>query len=78
MAELSVYENATGPCAICGEESEGSPYWIGMPQSVWLKIRPYVSHLFKPNRVMKILFIPPHDKPLCGTTCVEKYYASKS
>ena len=74
MAELQVCESAVGPCVVCGSDSEGSPYWIGMPQTTWLKLRPYVEHLFKPDMVMKTLFIPPYDKPLCGTECVKDYH----
>lgn len=74
MAELKIYEKATGLCAVCGKESNGSPYWIGMSQKWWLKLRPYVLHLFNPNMVMKTLFIPFADKPLCGTTCAEKHH----
>ncbi len=70
MAKLDIYEKATGPCEICGKESNGSLYWIGMSQKWWLRVRPYLTHLFNEGMVMKTMFIPFGDKPLCGTTCV--------
>ncbi len=69
MASLNIHETSVGPCVVCDSDSEGSTYWIGMPQTTWLKIRPYIEHLFKPNMVQKTLFIPPYDKPLCGSKC---------
>ncbi len=83
MASLSVHENAVGPCIVCGKDSANSLYWIGMSQFFWLKIRPYVSHIFqysewsKCKLEFKSFFIPPYDKPLCGTTCSEKYHANE-
>ncbi len=74
VAEINIYEKSTGPCAVCGEESEGSPYWIGMSQKVWLKLKPYLTHLFNEHMVMKTLFIPPYDKPLCGSACAGEYH----
>ncbi len=26
----AVRDTATGPCVICGKESDGSPYWVGI------------------------------------------------
>ena len=75
MAELSVHESATGPCVVCGKECEGSPYWVGMSHLTWLKIKPYVRHLFpysewsKCHLEMKGFFMPPYDKPLCSAIC---------
>ena len=77
MAEISVHEYAIGLCVVCGKDSAGSHYWIGMSQALWIKIRPYLTHLFPSDMVQKVLFIPPYDKPLCGTTCSEKYHANE-
>ena len=73
MASIELHEEASGPCVVCGKESEGSPYWIGMSQTIWLKLRPHIKHLFKPDFVMKTMFIPPYDKPLCGPNCAGQY-----
>ncbi len=72
MTSLQIHETAVGPCIVCGVDSQGSNYWVGMDDDQWKVIRPHVKHLFKPNMVQKILFIPPLDKPLCGPQCALK------
>lgn len=75
MTDLSVYDAATGSCIMCGADSEGSLYWIGMDQEQWLIIRPHIVHMFPVSPwsderlVGKIFFIPPFDRPLCGAVC---------
>ena len=28
--EATVHATAKGPCIVCGKDSEGSPYWVGI------------------------------------------------
>ena len=78
MNELSIHEKAVGPCVVCGANSEGSLYWVGMNEKQWAIVRPYIVHLFAPDMIQKTLFIAPLDKPLCGVKCSKEYHDGKT
>lgn len=71
--ELELYEDAVGDCVVCGSDATGSRYWLGMTAAQWDVVRPLVTHLFKPDRVQNVLFIPQLCKPLCGSECSLKH-----
>ncbi|MEE8372507.1 MAG: hypothetical protein V3R87_02060 [Dehalococcoidia bacterium] len=71
--ELELYENCIGNCIVCGSDATGSPYWLGMTEAQWAVIRPLVTHMYKPDHVQDILFIPQLCKPLCGPECSAKH-----
>lgn len=71
MAEVKLsHQGAVGPCVVCGEDSEGSQYWVAMSHETWLKLVPYIEHRYAPGMVLKgTYFIAPYDKPLCSSRC---------
>lgn len=71
--ELELHETCIGSCIVCGADATGSPYWLGMTDAQWAVIRPLVMHLYKPDMVQNILFVPQLCKPLCGPECSHKY-----
>ncbi len=71
--ELEIYENAVGGCVVCGEDATGSRYWLGMTAAQWDIIRPLVAHIYAPDMVQNILFIPQLCKPLCDAHCATKH-----
>jgi hypothetical protein len=71
--ELELHETAVGDCLICGSFATGSRYWLGMTAAQWDIVRPLVKHLFKPDMVQNVLFIPQICKPLCGSHCAVKH-----
>ena len=73
MAELELHEEAVGDCIVCGEDATGSLYWIRMSDDEWAIIRPLVAPMFRPDMVQAVFFIPPLNKPLCGSQCSVRY-----
>lgn len=77
--ELELYEEAVGDCVVCGEDTTGSYYWLGMTAAQWDVVSPYVEEMtpVSPHSgvklVMNILFIPQLCKPLCGPECSTKH-----
>ena len=78
--DLEYAEVASGPCIVCGEESQGSLYWVPMLAAHWEVISPYVEEMtpVSPHSnvklVMNMLFWSQLCKPLCGPECVQKHY----
>jgi hypothetical protein len=75
---MKLESTAVGPCIICGKESKGSNYWVGMSMSNWQKLRPHFGKLVElwgpkmPARdraMINIAFVPNLCKPLCGAEC---------
>lgn len=71
--ELELYEEAVGNCIVCGSNSTGSRYWLGMTATQWDVVRPLVTHLFKPDMVQNVMFVPQLCKPLCGPHCATNH-----
>lgn len=76
---LEYDENASGPCIVCGEESQGSAYWLPMTAAQWEVIKPYVEAItpespWSGKLVMNLLFWPQLCKPFCGPKCVQEHY----
>ncbi len=77
---MEVLEEANGPCVICGKESEGSKYWLPLPQAQWEVMRPLIeaqtpiSPYSGVKLVMNMYFFPGLSKPLCGPECSLKHY----
>ena len=72
--ELELYKEAVGDCVVCGADATGSRYWLGMTAAQWAVVRPLVAHLYKPNMIQNVLFVPQLCKALCGPHCVQKHY----
>ena len=78
--DLECDEVASGPCIVCGEESQGSAYWLPMSAAQWAVIHPFVEEmtLVSPHSgvklVMNNLFWPQLCKPFCGAECVQEHY----
>lgn len=78
--DLDYDEEASGPCIVCGEESEGSVYWLPMTAAQWAVIEPYaaamtpVSPFSHVKLVMNTLFWPQLCKPFCSPKCVQEHY----
>ncbi|MEE8372809.1 MAG: hypothetical protein V3R87_03625 [Dehalococcoidia bacterium] len=78
--ELELYEVASGPCIVCGEDSQGSAYWLPMTAAQWDVLKPYVEAMtpVSPHSGVKLvfntMFIPRLCKPFCGPECVRAYY----
>ncbi len=78
--DLECDEIASGPCIVCGEESQGSAYWLPMSSAQWGVIRPFVEEVTpisphsKVKLVMNMMFWPSLCKPFCGPQCVQEYY----
>ena len=78
--DLEFDEVASGPCIVCGEDSQGSVYWLPMSAAQWSIVRPYVEETtpVSPHSgtklVMNMLFWPQLNKPFCGSQCVRKHY----
>lgn len=78
--ELEFDEVASGPCIVCGEESQDSAYWLPMPAAQWAVIHPFVEEMtpISPHSgvklVMNMLFWPQLCKPFCGPQCIQKHY----
>ena len=75
-----LWPKAFGPCIMCGKESQGSMYWIGMTEENWKVLRPHVGELneneysFTPDRppeerAMNMFFVEGLCQPLCGPVC---------
>lgn len=75
--ELELHDDAVGDCVVCGADATGSKYWVGMTAAHWGVIRPLVAHLFAPDTVQNVLFIPQLCKPLCGPECSLKKVSEK-
>lgn len=71
--ELELYNEAVGSCTVCGSDATGSRYWLGMTEAQWDIVRPLVVHMFTPDMVQNVLFIPQLCKPLCGPECATKH-----
>ena len=71
--ELELYEEAVGSCTVCGSDASGSRYWLGMTEAQWNVIRTLVIHLFEPNTIQNVLFVPQLCKPLCSPDCSLKH-----
>lgn len=72
---MEVFEKATGPCAVCGSDAEGSLYWTPLPDAIWQQVRPHLAPLFQDeDHIQNVLFITPHSKPFCGPGCATKYH----
>ena len=73
--DLEFDEVASGPCIVCGKESQGSMYWLPLLYSQWEVIRPYiegqtpVSPYSEVKLVMNIFFFPRISRPFCGPKC---------
>jgi hypothetical protein len=67
--ELELYEECVGSCTVCGSDATGSRYWLGMTDEQWAIVRPLITHMFKPDMVQNVLFIPQLCKPLCSPEC---------
>jgi len=78
--ELEFDEVASGPCIVCGEESQGSAYWLAMTAAQWEVMRPSVEAMTPVSvhsgvkLVLNMLFWPQLCKPFCGTRCVQEHY----
>jgi hypothetical protein len=72
--ELELYEEAVGSCIACASDAAGSKYWLGMTDAQWNVIRPLVAHMFKPDMIQNVLFVPQLCKPFCGPECATKYH----
>lgn len=78
--DLGFDEVASGPCIICGEESQGSVYWLPMTKAQWEVMKPYAENMTPTSPhsgvklVMNMLFWPQLCKPFCGSKCVQEYY----
>lgn len=78
MSDLAVTPYAVGACIVCGSDSAGSSYWVGMSQEVWDIIRSSCDHLFQVSKwsgkmEAKTFFVVGLDKPLCGPECSLKH-----
>ena len=77
--DLQYHDTAVGPCIQCGEESEGSVYWLGMTDEMWDILRPSIEArtVVSPYSGVKLvfnnLFWPGLCEPFCGAVCVTKY-----
>lgn len=78
MTALEYREDAIGPCTVCGEESEGSFYWVGLTQKQRDILTPHVAHYFLPHLVQNPFFWPGIQKPFCGAICSSKYFEEKN
>ncbi len=78
--DLECDEVASGPCIVCGEESQGSAYWLPMSVAQWKVVRPFVKELtpVSPHSGVKLVFNmsfwPQLCKPFCGPECVQEHY----
>ena len=78
--DLTVDEVASGPCIVCGEESQGSVYWLPLLDSQWDVLRPFIEEQtpVSPHSgvklVMNMFFFPRISRPFCGPECVGEYY----
>jgi len=75
--ELELYEEAVGDCVVCGDDATGSLYWVGMTAPQWSIVRPLVTHMFMPDMIQNVLFVPQLCKPLCGPECSLKHKESE-
>jgi hypothetical protein len=80
MSDLKYADFAVGPCIQCGEESNGSNYWIGMPQQAWDVIKKVIEPMYpvSPHSGVRLVtagrwFFLGLDKPLCGPECALKH-----
>jgi len=78
MTELTLLEHATGDCIVCGKDSTGSKYWMGMETRHWNILRPSVGEvcslphsepLIPEERAMNLFFFPTLCKPFCSAVC---------
>lgn len=79
---MQLESTAVGPCIVCGKESKGSNYWIGMSNSNWQKLRSHFGKFVdlagpklpaKDRAMINIAFVPNLCKPLCGAECATKH-----
>lgn len=72
---MNIYETATGDCATCGKDANGSLYWTPLPDEVWRAVRPLLAPLFQDeDHVQNVLFIPDYSKPFCSPKCSLDWY----
>jgi len=77
--DLEFDEVASGPCIVCGDESEGSVYWLSMSAAHWKVIRPHVEEMTPVSPysgvklILNTLFWPQLCKPFCGPQCSLKH-----
>jgi len=73
--DLEFDEVASGPCIVCGEESQGSVYWLPMVVAQWEVIRSYVEDMTPVSPysgvklVLNTLCWPQLCQPFCGPEC---------
>ena len=78
--DLEFDEVASGPRIVCGEESQGSVYWLPMTAAQWGVIKPYAEAMtpVSPHSgvklIMNMLFWPQLCKPFCSPKCVQEHY----
>lgn len=81
--ELEYDGVASGPCIVCGKESQGSMYWTPLTDAHWQAVRPYVEAMTSASPhsgeklVLNNLFWKQLCQPFCGSICVDKYYREK-
>ena len=77
---MDVDEVASGPCIVCGGESQGSVYWLPLLPAQWDVIRPYIEEISQVSPhsgvklVMNLYFFPGLSRPFCGPKCVGAHY----
>jgi len=77
---MEVYTEAVGECIVCGEDAEGSLYWLGMTDAQWKTIRPFIEEVTPVSQwsgvklVGNVYFVTDYCKPFCGPQCVQEYY----
>jgi len=81
--DLEFDDVASGPCIVCGKESQDSMYWLPMSAAHRKVIRPFleemtpVSPFSGVKLVMNPWFWPQLCKPLCSPECSLKYKEEK-
>lgn len=77
---MNAEEVASGSCIVCGEESEGSVYWLPLPPEQWDIMRPYIEEMthVSPHSgvklVMNMFFFTGLSRPFCGPDCIQEYH----
>jgi len=80
---MDIRTTAKGPCIQCGQESEGSVYWLAMSDDNWKALAPFVGagsslyggeDLRPEERAMNTYFVEGICEPFCDPKCSLEFH----